>query len=238
MPKVFLCYAREDASTARRLFLALSKRGADVWIDSEQLTGGENWEDEIENAIRSSDHVVVLLSKHSLKKRGFVQRELKLALDARDWFPDEQRYLIPVRLDDTPITSPRLKKIQWIEAFAGWERALEMLTVTMQVRDAARALGITPRESRAPAGASMSGKGAMPPRLDAKERASTVKTTLHLSRDALEAVRSMAHDRGTTVADVVRRAIQLEEYFASVRESQGKVLVEGSDGRMLEILLR
>lgn len=234
-PKVFLSYAREDVRYARRLYLDLSTRGADVWIDSERLTGGQNWKLEIQGAIESSDYVVALLSTHSLSKRGFVQKELRLALDARDQMPEDTNYFIPVRVDDVPVRSPRIREISWIDAFGDWNRAVELLAITMKLRDAMRASGI------GSVGPILTSPDATTKELDATARfrqsTTHVRTTFNLAPDAFEALKSFATERNVSVAETIRRAIHLDKYLTSIREDRGKILIEKRDGSVVEVVL-
>ncbi|HYS54256.1 MAG TPA: ribbon-helix-helix protein, CopG family [Thermoanaerobaculia bacterium] len=64
-----------------------------------------------------------------------------------------------------------------------------------------------------------------------------VRTTVNLTPDAIEAVRQMAKERGTTVADVIRRAIWIEKYLHETLKAGGKVLLEDSHG-VRELVIR
>jgi hypothetical protein len=44
-----------------------------------------------------------LLSSNSGEKIGYVQKELKEALEVLDEFPQSKRWLIPVRIDDCKV---------------------------------------------------------------------------------------------------------------------------------------
>ena len=50
--------------------------------------------------------------------------------------------------------------------------------------------------------------------------------------------RQMARERGTTVADVIRRAIWIEKYLHETLKSGGKVLLEDSDHGVRELVIR
>jgi hypothetical protein len=65
--------------------------------------GGEDWERDIEEKIESADLVVVCLSKRSVAKKGYVQKELRKTLDVVELQPEGTVYLIPVRLDECEI---------------------------------------------------------------------------------------------------------------------------------------
>ena len=65
-----------------------------------------------------------------------------------------------------------------------------------------------------------------------------VRTTINLSPEAIEAVREMARERGTTVADVIRRAIWIEKYLHEARKAGGKVLLEDPTNGVRELVIR
>jgi len=110
-PRVFIAYSVEDRDRAEQIATTLRAAGVDPWLDTEQLQAGTNWRDAIKAAIRSADAVLVLFSEATATKRGYVQREIRTALDVAQELPETAIYLIPVRLDDTPV--PR--------EFAAWQ---------------------------------------------------------------------------------------------------------------------
>lgn len=132
---VFISYAREDVAAAREVKDYLAARGFCVWLDVDEILPGERWRAAIERALAQASFVLVCLSTRSVGKRGFVQRELKIALDALQETLDEDIYLVPVRFDDCEI--PRqLKDIQYIDLFeeGGAERLLKALEVGLDRR--------------------------------------------------------------------------------------------------------
>ena len=132
-PQVFICYAREDEAFARQLYADLQQAGASPWMACEDILPGQNWEHEIQQALRRSTYVLVLLSSHSISKRGYVRKEIKQALDTLEEFPPSQIYLIPVRLDDSEPLDERLHKIQWVDLWpasaykSGLQRILQVV---------------------------------------------------------------------------------------------------------------
>jgi hypothetical protein len=74
--------------------------------------------------------VLILLSRCSVAKRGFVQNEIKHALKLAEEFPSSAIYIIPVRLEDCdpPV---ELKGLQWVDLFPdrqiGFEKLLKVL---------------------------------------------------------------------------------------------------------------
>lgn len=132
MPRVFLSYAREDGEIAKKIFEDLDQKGIDVWFNVKHLRPGQRWKTEIVKAIRSSDYFLALLSRKSVSKRGFVQKELKEALEVVDELPESQIFVIPVRLDDCSPSHERLADLQWVDLFQSYQDGLERILVLFQ----------------------------------------------------------------------------------------------------------
>ncbi|HEY0371479.1 MAG TPA: toll/interleukin-1 receptor domain-containing protein, partial [Thermoanaerobaculia bacterium] len=120
--QIFLAHASEDKERVRELRAALITSGFETWLDEENLRPGENWQVEIPNAIRESDVFLACLSRASVAKHGFVQREFRLALNAYAEKPPGTIFLIPVKLDDCEVPDLRLpelgvnlRDIQWVD---------------------------------------------------------------------------------------------------------------------------
>src|SRR4051812_38635449 len=92
---VFLCHASEDKNAVRDLYNRLRLRGVRCWFDEEDLLPGQVWEEEIKKAVRATRWVIVCLSRTSVGKEGFVQKELKYALDVADGKPEGTTYIVP-----------------------------------------------------------------------------------------------------------------------------------------------
>ena len=113
---IFLSYSRRDVEAASSLYAKLKQAGHSVWFDKESLLPGQNWEYEIQKAIRDAKVVLICLSSSWVDQRGYVQKELKLSLETMKEVPEGQIHTIPVRLDDC--TLPRgLAKLQWVDIF-------------------------------------------------------------------------------------------------------------------------
>jgi hypothetical protein len=64
---VFISHAPADHALARGLADELRKAEFQPWLAEEELEPGGNWAKELGRALESSDFLVVILSKHSLK---------------------------------------------------------------------------------------------------------------------------------------------------------------------------
>lgn len=113
---IFLSHASNDRLAVRELYQELRNSGFDVWLDEERILPGQDWNREITRAVRASDVVIVCLSNASISKVGFVQKEIKMALDVANQFPEGTYFLIPVKLEECEIPS-RLHHLRWINLF-------------------------------------------------------------------------------------------------------------------------
>lgn len=101
--QIFLCHASEDKASVLEIYKRFKDAGLNPWLDKKDLLPGQAWAREIPKALKKSDFVLIFFSTTSVAKRGFVQKEFKLALDVLDEIPEGQIFIIPVRLDDCQI---------------------------------------------------------------------------------------------------------------------------------------
>jgi len=128
--KIFISYAREDIETARKLYHDLKQAGITPWMDKEDILIGENWKIAIRQAMKESSYFLALLSSNSLSKQGYVQKELKMALDILAEMPPSGIFFLPIRLDDCHPLDERLQDINWGNLFPSYEEGLnEILRV-------------------------------------------------------------------------------------------------------------
>ncbi len=131
---VFLCHSSIDKAAVRALYRQLQKEGdIEPWLDEENILPGQDWDYEIRKAVRESDVVLACLSSASITKRGYVQTEIKLALDVADEQPEGMIYLVPTRLEPCDVPE-RLRRWQWVNLFEqrGYEQLLRALRLGLQ----------------------------------------------------------------------------------------------------------
>jgi hypothetical protein len=125
--RVFLCHATGDKTAVRVLYQRLKKAGFKPWLDEEDLLPGQDWQSEIPKAVRAADAVLVCLSRAAVSKEGYVQKEIRLALDAADEKPEGTIFLIPVKLEECSVPE-RLSRWHWVHNTAdGFEKLLRAL---------------------------------------------------------------------------------------------------------------
>jgi len=134
MAQIFLCYAQEDEEEVEDLYQKLSDAGFKPWMAPKDILGGEKWELAVQKAIRRSDFFLACLSANSYK-RGFLQKEIKYALNTWQEMLPSDIYLIPVRLEDCEVLED-LREFQWVNLFEGdgWTQLMKAIQVGMKRR--------------------------------------------------------------------------------------------------------
>jgi hypothetical protein len=141
--RVFLCHSSADKPAVRELYKKIRvEPWIDPWLDEEKLYPGQDWNLEIEKAIEATDVIIVCLSNNSITKEGYVQKEIKTALDYSDYKPEGTVFIIPLRLEECKPPS-RFSKWQYEDFFGkNSERTFERLLVSLKRR--ADSMGLKP----------------------------------------------------------------------------------------------
>ncbi len=129
--RVFLCHSSGDKAQARALYQRLRADGVEPWLDAEDLIPGQNWDMEIRKAVKKADIVLVCLSKDSITKEGYVQREIKFALDRAEEKPEGNIYLIPLKIEECELPF-RLSSYHAVKYYE--ERGYEHLLKALHLR--------------------------------------------------------------------------------------------------------
>jgi TIR domain-containing protein/type VII secretion system (Wss) protein YukD len=134
---IFICYSSNDKKAVHDLYNELRQCGFDAWLDENRLLPGQDWNLEIRKAVRNSNIVLVCLSRGSIGKAGFIQKEIKYALDVADEQPEGSIFLVPLKLEECDVPE-RLRQWQWVNFYE--EQGLEKLLKALNTR--ARQLGL------------------------------------------------------------------------------------------------
>jgi formylglycine-generating enzyme required for sulfatase activity len=134
--RIFLCHASEDKAQVREVYNRLKAiDGFEPWLDEEDLLPGQVWEREIPRALQTSDFILIFLSRNSVAKRGYVQREMKLALDAWQELPEGTIHTIPVRIDACDVPES-FRRYHWANLFEpnGFNRMVHAIRTELAKR--------------------------------------------------------------------------------------------------------
>lgn len=138
---VFLSYARQDTDRVRHVYKSMKEAGLEPWMDAppppyqlEGLTPGMAWEDVLRKQLREARVTLVCMSKVSVAKEGYVQKEYRLALSACAMKASGTASLIPVLLDDcTPpdyrVDTISLHDLHWYKLY---EQGIENLVLHLR----------------------------------------------------------------------------------------------------------
>ncbi len=136
-PKVFLSHAQEDKPRVKRIFSALQARGMLPWYDEQGLLAGDCWKEDVIDAIKESDFFALFLSNAAIRKRGFIQKEIREAIGEFQRRPHGLAYILPVRLDDCEVPPVRLdenttlRDLQWIDVHRVDSRSVNNLAAAI-----------------------------------------------------------------------------------------------------------
>jgi TolB-like protein len=123
-PSVFISYASADRAAARALRDTLTPAGLDVWLDEDELGGGEAWDTKIRNQIRACTYFMPVISASTETRReGYFRREWRLAVERTLDLADDVMFLVPVVIDATRDAGARVPEkffsVQWLRAPGG-----------------------------------------------------------------------------------------------------------------------
>ena len=140
--RVFICHSSDDKPAVRDLNERLKAVSwIETWLDEEKIEVGQDWEHEIEEALDASDAVIVSLSRGSVTKEGYVQRELRFVIDIATEKPEGTIFILPVRLEDCE--PPRkLRNYHYADYFPVNQRGQAFVRIHRSLELRAKQLGI------------------------------------------------------------------------------------------------
>jgi formylglycine-generating enzyme required for sulfatase activity len=109
--QIFLAHASEDKPAVLALYNRLKQAGYKPWLDKKDLIPGQIWRDEIPKAIKASQIFLACLSGKSANKQGYIQRELRIALDTFGEMLPGTIFFIPMRLEECEIPDLRMSEV-------------------------------------------------------------------------------------------------------------------------------
>ena len=109
--QIFLAHASEDKPAVLALYDRLKQAGYKPWLDKKDLIPGQIWRDEIPKAIKASQIFLACLSGKSANKQGYIQRELRIALDTLGEMLPGTIFFIPMRLEECEIPDLRMSEV-------------------------------------------------------------------------------------------------------------------------------
>ena len=142
--KIFVSYAKEDRDLALKYYDLLLQEGAAPWMDVKHLLPGQNWEAEIDKAFSDANVVILLLSKQSVNKRGFVQREANDAIERLRYKQPTDIYVIPLLLEQCDVPSHISGRLQYVDlnTAGAWDQVKTSLKIAAEQQSLELARGL------------------------------------------------------------------------------------------------
>lgn len=116
--KIFFSYSRDNSEFVIELAKELREAGATIWLDQLDIKPGTRWDRSIEEALKSSNTLLVILSKSSVESHN-VMDEVSYALE-------EGRTVVPVLFEDCEIPF-RLRRLQYADFTQSHEKGIQTL---------------------------------------------------------------------------------------------------------------
>jgi TIR domain len=114
--QIFISYTRADQERVLPVYEFLVRNGyPNTWIDCKKLLPGQPWDFEIKRNLKKSEIVLIFLSNNSISKRGYVQREVNIAIEYLKEKLQDDIYIIPIKLDKEAEIPEVLSGIQCLE---------------------------------------------------------------------------------------------------------------------------
>ena len=115
-PYIFICYAHTDADSVYHELAWLKEHGCNIWYD-EGIVPGEEWTEELAQAIKGASHFLYFVTPNSIQSRK-CRDEIHFALNL-------DIHLVSVHLSETELTDGLTLSIGLTQAILKHELALQ-----------------------------------------------------------------------------------------------------------------
>lgn len=239
--KVFLCHASTDKPKVRELYRYLRRRGINPWFDEEDLVGGQDWQVEIPKALATSDAIIICLTKNSVDKEGYIQKEIKFALDKALEMPEGRIFLIPVKFEECEVPFA-LSRYQWVDLTveSGYAKMMKALKFrasqlersTVEVSKKNVEEEIAAREAAKKVVREKAEKDAIEKaRLEAEEQAKIKAAKEKEEREAVERAERKRKEKELREKQV-REAREKEKYVSEKKEEKPAIIKPKAGGQI------
>ena len=134
----FISYSTKDQDFAERLHSRMRDKGLRVWFAPEDIQGGKKLHEQIDEAIRLYDKLLLVLSHESMSSE-WVKTEIRKARKAE--LREKRRKLFPIRLVDFEA----IREWKCFDADSGKDLAVEIRSISSRTSRSGR---ITTRSRR------------------------------------------------------------------------------------------
>jgi hypothetical protein len=121
---VFLSYASQDAAAAQGICAALRAAGIEVFLDHNELRGGDVWDQKIRREIHDCALFIPVISANTAARHeGYFRLEWDLADQRTHMMARNRVFVVPVCLDSTTEAAADVpesfQRVQWTRLPSG-----------------------------------------------------------------------------------------------------------------------
>lgn len=152
MKHAFISYVRQNSKVVDKLSAALNSAGIPTWLDRNNISPGERWQDAIREAIENGDFFIACFSSnYTGKDSSYMNEELTIAIEALRRKPFNTKWFIPLRLDECEIPARNigggetLHVFQRLDLFPDVDAALDSLIKILVPKGAPMAPATRPK---------------------------------------------------------------------------------------------
>jgi predicted ATPase/DNA-binding winged helix-turn-helix (wHTH) protein len=121
---VFVSHASEDNAATVRIATALRAAGIEVWLDRDELKGGDAWDHRIRQQLRDCALFMPIISRHTMRRpEAYFRLEWHLADQRTLLMVRSKAFVVPVCIDDTTEAEAEVpesfRAAQWTRLPAG-----------------------------------------------------------------------------------------------------------------------
>ena len=120
----FISYSRADAEFALKLANDMRAAGINIWLDQLDIPPGARWDRAVEDALKTSGRILVVLSPTSSSSENVLD-EIGLAFD-------QSKPIVPVLSKPCDIPM-RLRRLQYIDFTKDYDQGLRTLLTVMKL---------------------------------------------------------------------------------------------------------
>lgn len=127
---VFISYSHRDKKYADLIANKLKSAKHKVWIDTWKLRGGDNLIEKINDGLKETDVLIVLVSANSLNSEWVSQEISAVAFSD---ISNKKRRIIPVLVEKVPAIPNYLSKYVWVDLTSDFDLGLQSLVQALEV---------------------------------------------------------------------------------------------------------
>ena len=133
----------------------------------------------------------------------------------RNELPEGRRFILPARIDDCQTPFEIIKKLHWVDLFPEWDVGVNKLLLAIGVQQSINDT-VTSNTAR-------------------NEKRKRPKLKVNLSDDAVDLLKKLQDESGTSQAEAIRKSLALLEFSSS--KSTSDLAIVDDDGEISRIIV-